>query len=396
LYGKERVGFDVSNGTIYGFNTNFDISKENNSLILGIGYVGRQDEVVDESTNLDELTHAVSGRINYAKNNIYANVEAVLKSKDALAEQGVVSEDKLFYGNALLIELGYSKKGLGISTSLRRLENMNFYTDRNAAGNEFNELIVNYLPSLTKQHDYSLANLYVYQAQSNLSITDSDNQQAGEIGFQTDVFFKIKKGTGLGGKYGTKVALNYSDWYGLKAKYVSVSDFQRAEVDFLGFGEIYYRDASMEVRKKLSKKTKTIFTYINNYYNKGVIVGGTEIVKSNTVIAEITQKFANKKSLRAEVQHLWTKDDHQNWAAGLAEFNFNTKLSIYATDMYNYGNDIKEDQNHYFTFGGSYTHKKSRFGLSYGRQRGGLICVGGVCRFVPAATGFTFSINTSF
>ena len=35
-------------------------------------------------------------------------------------------------------------------------------------------------------------------------------QADGEFGMQFDVFYKIQKGTLLGGKYGTKLALNYS------------------------------------------------------------------------------------------------------------------------------------------------------------------------------------------
>jgi hypothetical protein len=35
-------------------------------------------------------------------------------------------------------------------------------------------------------------------------------------------------------------------------------------------------------------------------------------------------------------------------------------------------------------------------GLRIGRQRGGLVCVGGVCRFVPESSGLTLTFNTSF
>jgi hypothetical protein len=34
--------------------------------------------------------------------------------------------------------------------------------------------------------------------------------------------------------------------------------------------------------------------------------------------------------------------------------------------------------------------------LAYGRQREGLLCVGGVCRQVPAASGFMLTITSSF
>ncbi len=64
--------------------------------------------------------------------------------------------------------------------------------------------------------------------------------------------------------------------------------------------------------------------------------------------------------------------------------------------MYNYGNDDPELRNHYYSIGSSYRYKSSRIALAYGRQRGGLVCVGGVCRNVPESTGFSLSLNTSF
>lgn len=394
LFGNQRIGFDVSDGNVFGLNTNFDLSTEKTSLQFGLSYVSRQQDAVDSNSELasKDITHLFSGRVNYAKNNIYANIEGVLKTEDALGEAQVVHEDFLFFGNALLLELGYSKKGLGFSTSLRRLENMNFYSNREAVGNDFNEAIINFIPSLTKQHDYSLANINVYQAQSSLII--ADDQKSGEIGLQMDLFYKFKKETSLGGKYGTKIALNYANWYGLEAQYNP--DFKRVEVEFLDFGNRYFTEFSLEVRKKLSSKTKMIFTYINSYYNKGEIVGGEGIYKSNIGVVELSQKLANKKSLRFEAQHLWIKKDMQNWLAGTTEFNFNSHFSIFGTDMYNYGNNDKDERNHFYNFGGSYTKNRSRFAISYGRQRGGLLCVGGVCRVVSPATGFSFSINTSF
>jgi hypothetical protein len=34
--------------------------------------------------------------------------------------------------------------------------------------------------------------------------------------------------------------------------------------------------------------------------------------------------------------------------------------------------------------------------MSYGKQRAGIFCVGGVCRNVPASNGFAISITSSF
>jgi hypothetical protein len=43
-----------------------------------------------------------------------------------------------------------------------------------------------------------------------------------------------------------------------------------------------------------------------------------------------------------------------------------------------------------------YIKGSTRFTVSYGRQRAGLFCVGGVCRFVPANNGLTLSFTQSF
>ena len=97
-----------------------------------------------------------------------------------------------------------------------------------------------------------------------------------------------------------------------------------------------------------------------------------------------------------EAQHLWSKDDKKNWVGGTVEFNLNSKLAVYVNDIYNYGNDEDTEKIHYYNLGGSYTLGAHRFALNYGRQRGGLICIGGVCRFVPESTGVTANIILSF
>jgi 23S rRNA (guanosine2251-2'-O)-methyltransferase len=62
-------------------------------------------------------------------------------------------------GNALLFNAGYTKKGMGLDATFRRVENFILYADRESYANQFNDQIVNYIPSLTKQHNFSLANI---------------------------------------------------------------------------------------------------------------------------------------------------------------------------------------------------------------------------------------------
>jgi hypothetical protein len=67
-------------------------------------------------------------------------------------------------------------------------------------------------------------------------------------------------------------------------------------------------------------------------------------------------------------------------------------FALYLADNWNYGDtDI-----HYYSAGGSYSKGRTRFAMNYGRQRGGLICIGGVCRFVPENTGLTANLTVNF
>ena len=65
-------------------------------------------------------------------------------------------------------------------------------------------------------------------------------------------------------------------------------------------------------------------------------------------------------------------------------------------NQYNYGNPDEEKRVNYPNVSAGYIHESTRFMVSYGRQRAGLFCVGGVCRFVPANNGLTISFTQSF
>ncbi|RLJ67346.1 hypothetical protein CLV86_0843 [Lacinutrix venerupis] len=423
LYGQQRVAFDVSESDIFGFDTNFDFAKAFeikgfSRLNLGLSYVGKKEDFtppVDEfdptnefdTTDFPEMINSYSARLDVDFGNVYFKTEYALKGEDvsyippALPGTGII-EGKYFDGNALLFTAGYSKKGLGVSNTFRRMENMIFTAEREAKNIsstefQFNMQNVNYLPTLTKQQDYSLANIYIYNTQPGLFLQNFGGQ-AGEIGNTLDIFYNFKKGSLLGGKYGTKFTMNFSYWALLEAEFDQAESTYEAE--FLKFGKRLNRDINFEVRKRFSKNWSSIFTYVNTIVDKGVALGGNlgtdGDIKSQVAIADITHKLGNGKSIRIEAQHLWTKDDKKNWAGGTLEYVASRKLAFYVTDIYNYGNDIEEDQNHYYNIGGSFTKGATRVALNYGRQRGGLLCVGGVCRFVPENTGLTLNLSTSF
>jgi len=401
LYGKQRVGFETADSDIFGFNTEIDISNifklENSSLNLGLSYVGRQEKTNIEDPNFDELTNAFSGRIDFSKGSFYANAEYVAKSDDVYVFNGQLLDDFVNPGNALLFNTGFSKKGFGLDATFRRLENMGFYSEREKTGNVFLENNINFTPALTKQHDYLLSNIFVYQAQSQVVFADPELMEAGEIGGQIDVFYNIKKGTALGGKYGTKLAFNASYWAGLKGNY----DYDNLsyDVDYFGFGDKYFSDVSLEIRKKWNKKVNSIFYYVNQYYNQKTIEDNFsgEQIKTNIVVGETTYKFGKiGQSVRLELQKMWSNSENHDWVGGTLEYNASPRLSFYVNDIYNSGTDSSTSENHYYNIGGSFNKGTTRFSLNYGRQRAGLVCVGGVCRFVPEATGLSASLLMSF
>ncbi|WP_243472915.1 DUF6029 family protein [Winogradskyella sp. MH6] len=401
LYGKQRVGFETADSDIFGFNTEIDISTilkfENSSLNLGFSYVGRQEKTDVADPNFDELTNAFSGRVDFSKGSFYANAEYVAKSDDVYVFNGQVINNFVNPGSALLFNTGFSKKGFGLDATFRRLENMGFYSEREKTGNVFLENNINFTPALTKQHDYLLTNIFVYQAQSQVVFADPELMEAGEIGGQLDVFYNIKKGTALGGKYGTKIAFNASYWAGLKGDY----DFGNLsyDVDYFGFGDKYFSDVSLEIRKKWNKKVNSIFYYVNQYYNQRTIEDNFsgEQIKTNIVVGETIYKFGKiGQSVRLELQKMWSSSEKHDWVGGTLEYNASPRLSFYVNDIYNSGDDSSTSKNHYYNFGGSFNKGTTRFSLNYGRQRAGLVCVGGVCRFVPEATGLSASLLMSF
>lgn len=401
VYGRQRTGFDVADSDIYGMDAEFGISDifklQNSELSIGFSYVGRDEKVASiPDPNFEDRTDAYAGRINYAHQNFYASAEYNYKSDDAVIEtNGQIKNNFIKPGNALLINMGYTKKGFGIDATVRRLENMTFYSERIAKGNPYNDRIMNYVPSLTKQQHYSLANIYVYQAQPVVYMPDNTLLKAGEIGGQLDIFYNFKKGSALGGKYGTKVAVNISDWHALAGDfYLPNKDY---DTDFIGLGKKYFADYNLEIDKKWNEKWHSVFTYINQYYNAKLVESTHGIVKTNIIAAETTFKFdKGKRSVRLIGEHMWADADKKNWIGSTVEFNLNSKISFYTSDIYNYGNDDPEMRNDYYNVGGAYRWKSLRAALNYGRQRGGLVCVGGVCRYVPESTGLSLSANIAF
>lgn len=405
LYGRQRTGFDVSDGDIYGFDSTFGLSEalnlESSDLTFGFSAVGREEEIPYQDVNFKKLTGAISSRLDYSSNSFYSSFEYSLKSNDGILDTKFkLIPDFVKPGNAFLFNFGFAKSGLGVDLTLRRVENMTFLSERipesynsDLSSFQVNDKILNFVPALTKQHHFNLANIYVHQAQYRVDFIDAQIMKAGETGGQIDVFYNFKKGSKLGGKYGTKLAVNYASWYNLPGEYGY--NPPQYKTNFFGVSQKYFSDFNIEVTKRLNKKVHGSLMYINQYYDQRLISGGY-LVKTHIIGVETTIKLKGTQSIRVQGEHMWADHDMENWAGGTLEYNFNSKLSFYAFDLYNYGNPDEKKQTHFYSFGSSYRKGSTRIALNYGRQRGGLVCVGGVCRVVPESKGLSLTLTKSF
>lgn len=278
-------------------------------------------------------------------------------------------------GNAQLVETGYTDRGLGVSLSLRRLEWMDSRIVTGGSAAEVNML--NYVPGLCTQYTYMLANLHPYGPRTGE--INSKFVNSGEMGGQLDVFYNFRRGTALGGKRGMRVHANFSTYYTI------------AREGTFNAGNLLFRDLSVDVERQWTKKFKSVLMWSMQEYNPTYGANKSTYLQ-NIIVADMLYKYTDTFSTRLELQYLFTQEDKKDWMAALLEVNFAPSWSIYISDMWNHGMTGL----HYYNGGVSYTKSRTRVALGYGRFKDGYICSGGVCRTVPAYTGFNLTLTTSF
>ncbi|MBN2727609.1 MAG: hypothetical protein JXR53_00125 [Bacteroidales bacterium] len=391
--GKQRFFFDKGPGIVRGIDGELSLNEFIPKLstskwryTIGGSFVSKYQEDKDPIYKLPENVGSWAGRLSLTNGKIIFNTEYAHKINDPSTVNNLIYKD----GEALLVNLGYTVKGFGLMLSAKRIDNMSYRSDRTATGNV---LMINYLPALTNPHTYTLEAFYPYATQPN-----------GEMGFQGQLSYKIDKGTLLGGKYGTYVALNYSRASSLDMQPINDTTLVMAKgtdgytSDFFALGdELFFEDFNIEITHKFSSKVKAIGTYALISYNSDVIEGHTDgMFYANVGVLDLTYKVKPKKAIRFEMQHLWCKQDEGNWGMGMIEYSIAPKWFFAVLDNFNYGNPDKDKQLHYYMMSFGYTRNAGRISVSYGKQREGIICVGGVCRNVPASNGFLVSITSNF
>lgn len=403
LIGKQRSnfnnGFENGNGIVRGLDGEISVNELLDSLFansklqisLGGSFVSKyNNDNKTEEFVLPRNVGAYGGRLNMRYGRFRFSGEYIYKENDPYPYDQDPNFNYIYKnGEGMLLNIGYSKKGLGIDISAKHNDNMLWRSTNVSTGPT--DLMIGFIPALTKQHTYNLAStLYPY----------ATNAQ-GEIAFQADVIYKIPKKTKLGGKYGTSLALNFATAYVPKREFVSDMHETRKsyKTKLFSFSDsILVQDFNIEIRRKINKKLKTSFTYFNFIFEDRAILVAKhhEKIFAHIAVADFTVKLKPKHAIRTELQHLWTKQDQGNWAFAQVEYSISPHWSFALLNQYNYGNRDENLRVHYLLGNVVYIRGSHRFSLQYGRQRAGVFCVGGVCRTVPASNGLTFTLTSSF
>jgi hypothetical protein len=404
LYGKQRLDFDSElingDGIIRGIDAELSINEliptftdSKLKITPTYSFVSRFQEGgnIVKDTLILELPQNV-GAWDYGVTMQYEmwkfGVSRTKKINDPSADNGYIYKE----GEALMYFLTGNIKDVSFLLQRSTTDNMSFRSDRDLL---LFDAPINNIPTITKTHTYNLAaTLYPYATVIN-----------GESSFRGELYYNLKRGSTLGGKYGTKMNLVFATSYSL-----DTTNFGREEgrPDLVygyqrnswGFGDsLNVQDISFEIERKFSKKFKAKAMYMNLQFNTLATPVTTDfkgIVFADIFVLETQIKTAKRQSLRTEFQVLFTEQDKGDWATVVAEYTWSPHWFASVIDQYNFGNPDEAKRVHYLYGSAGYINGSHRLSLGYGKRREGIFCVGGVCRAVPASSGLEMTFTSSF
>lgn len=364
-------------------------------VVLEASYVGRHQDVATEylAKGVEgNVLNMASGRFNVEAKGFSFRFETVAKLNNDIYNPMYDAAK----GNATTIDLGYTKGRFSASASFRRQENMTTFIEYRPMGIGGGNTMT-YLPLLTRQHTYSLANLNPYRG--------SSVHTGGEVGGQIDLYYSLRNPKARG-KY-WNFHINYSMF--------NTVDHKNSMTGLDMEGRNVWIDFNFDVERQWNKQLKTTFLYSFQRWDEEINhydAAHSHYCRSHIFVGDVTYKINKKHSMRFELQYLASEDYEGDWVAATIEYNLAPKFSFYISDMWNcekmqdgaYGNyfmnvntyEYQHELLHYYQVGASFTHNSLRAQLSYGRNRAGYVCSGGVCRFQPAYTGVNLALTLSF
>ena len=396
LSGKQRRYWHHNDALVSGADVEISLDRfikslDANNIHLSVGgsWVNKHEDTDDgdvfvnasNKLNIPKNVNAWDARVNFNRDAFNVLAEYAQKTQDPSYDNGY----HYGRGSVAMLSASYSKKGMSLLLQAKRSQTMSFRSARKVSGTSS---FINHLPAFTHDQTYALAAWYPYATRPD-----------GEWAFQLEGGYTFKKGTALGGKYGTKLKLNVSHVRGIDEREIKnpVSEDNLMGSDgykssFFKMGETYYQDINVTMEKRFTRDFSLIFMYMNQRYNMTVVEGHGGMINTNILVADGKYKFSPKLTLRCELQYLFTQEDDGDWAFALAELSWAPHWMFTLSDTWNCGDtDV-----HYYQALATYSLKAHRIQAGYGRTCAGYNCSGGVCRWVPASRGFTLSYNYSF
>ena len=396
LGGQQRRYWDYNESWVMGGDVELNIDQWSKKMQESGTYLTLGASVVDKYEEDEDIMVDATHRLNLPENVFAYDLRANLQTGNwnILAEYAQKQQDPNEWndyiyrkGYVAMLSTSYSKSGMSMLVQAKRSDNMGYRSMRRLPLSAQNTSYINHLPAFTMDHTYALAAHYPYA-------TNPD----GEWAYQAELTYNFKRRTLLGGKYGTKVKVNFSHVHSIEQNPHTLDNGMVQGSN--GYGSAfwkwgdskYYQDLNVQVEKKLSKDFKLNLMYMNQYYNKTAVEGHGGMIHSDIFVAEGKYKLNNKLTLRGEAQYLSTKDDLGDWAFGLLELSFLPNWMFTVSDEWNCG----ETDLHYYNASVTFTKNAHRLQLGYARTREGFNCSGGVCRWIPASKGVTLSYNYNF
>jgi hypothetical protein len=355
------------------------LANKKTKITLGGSFVSKYQTNQSPTLNQPENVGCYGGRLNINRGGFNIYGEYAYKINDP----SYINKYSFKDGQGAYVTTSYGGNGFSVMLAGKYIDNMSFRSDRDQT---LNAAMINYMPALTRYHTYLMATFYPYATQPN-----------GEMALQGEVQYKFKK-------LKMEVAINGSMASGLdSANITPANDTHQNHYYVKSFspGEKYFHDFNIEINKKFNKKWKATFLYCNQYYNKNIIVENSPVkeypnIKTNIFVLDVTYKYKPTSSIRFELEEMYTQQDKGSWAVGMIEWWPISKFYAAVVDQCNYGNSDHSKRFHYYLFNIGFIRDATRITLSYGKQRQGVFCVGGVCRTVPASDGFSLTITQSF
>ncbi len=351
LTGKQRVGFKHAKGWVSGLDVELRDQIKNKKVFVGFSNVLKVEKNEITTLAAEEFLYATAFRTGIQGQKISVNLEYAIKSLE-FGEMIVNSKKR---GSAIVGIMDWSDSKNALVLHLKRTENMDFRSER---GTKLNTAVINFIPNFTKLNTYRLLTIYPYASQI-----------MAEIGGQLDwTHF-----TDNGAEFNANLSL-YN-----QPKYIENS-------------MPLYREIALEYAKELGENSK--LRLLANYaqFNKGIVLGGLpEIVKYQALVVDFTYKINKNLSLNTQAQHLFTRQDKGSWAMGLLDLRIKSKWSVFAIDEFNYSKN-----EHYYQLGFNLNLGSKSIGMSYGKVREGLFCVGGVCQIIPEYEGLSVNFGINF